>query len=109
MLRNFIRDPGTQVTLGTFVATFVYCVAALVSIGAGDNGEFVPHLSITVAFGLVVVDMAVLIYFIHHITTQIQLPHVIASIAKDLAHAVAVQSADQPHLAAREPQDAPVW
>ena len=24
MLRNFVRDRGTQVTLGTFVATFVY-------------------------------------------------------------------------------------
>ncbi|MGD0378172.1 MAG: DUF2254 family protein [Streptosporangiaceae bacterium] len=29
MLRNFIRDRGTQVTLGTFVATFVYAVLAL--------------------------------------------------------------------------------
>jgi uncharacterized membrane protein len=28
MLRNFIRDPGTQVTLGTFVATFVYAILA---------------------------------------------------------------------------------
>ena len=26
MLRNFIRDRGTQLTLGTFVATFVYAV-----------------------------------------------------------------------------------
>ncbi|MGB8502235.1 DUF2254 family protein, partial [Mycobacterium sp.] len=90
MLRNFIRDRGTQLTLGTFVATFVYCVVALVSIGPGDRGEFVPHISITTAFGLVLVDLAVLIYFTHHIATQIQLPQVIASIAKDLAHAVAV-------------------
>ncbi|MBO0838796.1 MAG: DUF2254 domain-containing protein, partial [Actinobacteria bacterium] len=29
MLRNFIRDRGTQLTLGTFVATFVYAVLAL--------------------------------------------------------------------------------
>ncbi|OBH04807.1 hypothetical protein A5696_03555 [Mycobacterium sp. E2699] len=96
MLRNFIRDRGTQLTLGTFVATFVYCVVALVSIGPGDRGEFVPHISITTAFGLVLIDLAVLIYFIHHIATQIQLPQVIAGIAKDLAHAVAVQSADRP-------------
>ena len=89
MLRNFIRDRGTQLTLGTFVATFVYCVVVLVSIGPGDRGEFVPHISITTAFGLVLVDLAVLIYFIHHIATQIQLPQVIASIAKDLAQAVA--------------------
>ncbi|MDI3315832.1 MAG: DUF2254 domain-containing protein [Mycobacterium sp.] len=96
MLRNFIRDPGSQLTLGTFVATFVYCILVLVSIGPADHGEFVPHLSITTTFALTLVDLAVLIYFIHHTATQIQLPSVIASIAKDLAHAVEVQSADTP-------------
>lgn len=35
--------------------------------------------------------------------TQIQLPQMIAGIARDLAVAVAVQSADQPRFAAREP------
>src|SRR6266567_3748811 len=87
MLRNFIRDRGTQITLGTFVATFVYCVLALVSIGPGPHGDIVPHISITVSFVLVVVDLAVLIYFINHIATEIQLPQVIASIAEDLSEA----------------------
>src|SRR6266581_5350147 len=67
MLRNFIRDRGTQLTLGTFVATFVYAILALGSIGHGHRGDFVPHLSITVALGLVLVALGVLIYFIHHI------------------------------------------
>ncbi|OBI43607.1 DUF2254 domain-containing protein [Mycobacterium sp. E796] len=107
MLRNFIRDRGTQLTLGTFVATFVYCIVVLVSIGPGDRGEFVPHVSITTAFGLVLIDLAVLIYFIHHIATQIQLPQVIAGIAKDLAQAVAVQSSDQPQSSARKPGRGP--
>lgn len=107
MLRNFIRDRGTQLTLGTFVATFVYCVVVLVSIGPADRGEFVPHISITTAFGLVLIDLALLVYFIHHITTQIQLPQVIASIAKDLAQAVAVQSEDQPRSSTRRSPQGP--
>ena len=95
ILRNFIRDRGTQVTLGTFVATFVYATLVLVSIGPGGGGrEFVPHLSITVAVGLVTVSLGVLIYFIHHIAMSIQLPHVIASIAKDLSRAIDVESRD---------------
>jgi uncharacterized membrane protein len=106
MLRNFIRDRGTQLTLGTFVATFVYCILVLVSIGPGDHGDYVPHLSITMTFQLVLIDLAVLIYFIHHIATQIQLPQVIAGIAQDLAHAVDAQSADSPHDAATQPPDA---
>ncbi|TMK88792.1 MAG: DUF2254 domain-containing protein [Actinobacteria bacterium] len=88
MLRNFIRDRGTQLTLGTFVATFVYAVLALGSIGHGRGGDFVPHLSITVALGLVLVALGVLIYFIHHIAKSIQLPEVIASIARDLSAAI---------------------
>jgi uncharacterized membrane protein len=91
MLRNFIRDRGTQVTLGTFVATFVYAVLALGAIGQGGPG-FVPHISITVTLALMVADLGVLIYFLHHITTQIQLPQVIAGIAGDLAEATELQA-----------------
>jgi uncharacterized membrane protein len=94
MLRNFIRDRGTQVTLGTFVATFVYAVLALGSIGQGVKHDFVPHISISVTLVLMVIDAAVLIYFLHHIAVQIQLPQVIAGIAGDLAAAIELQAGD---------------
>ena len=100
MLRNFIRDPGTQVTLGTFVGTFVYAILTLGSIGQESRGNFVPHISITVTLALLVVDLGVLIYFIHHIATQIQLPQVIAGIAGDLARAIEVQAGDTAATAA---------
>jgi uncharacterized membrane protein len=38
--------------------------------------------------GLALVDLGVLIYFIHHIAKSIQLPEVIAGIARDLTHAI---------------------
>jgi uncharacterized membrane protein len=94
MLRNFIRDRGTQLTLGTFVGTFVYAVLALGSIGQGSHGSFVPHISITVTLVLMVADLAVLIYFLNHVATQIQLPQVIAGIAGDLAEAIDAQAGD---------------
>jgi uncharacterized membrane protein len=98
MLRNFMRDRGTQWTLGTFVATFVYAILSLVVIGPGSHGDFVPHISVTMTLTLVVADLAVLIYFIHHIATQIQLPQVIASIAGDVAKAIEVENAQTaPH------------
>jgi uncharacterized membrane protein len=95
MLRNFIRDRGTQLTLGTFVATFVYSVLVLVSIGSGSHGDFVPHIGVTVTLGLMVADLGVLIYFIHHTAISIQLPQVIASIAADLAEAIQLQGGPQ--------------
>ena len=94
MLRNFIRDRGTQLTLGTFVATAVYCVLVLLAIGPAEHGVFVPHVSVDVVFLLVLVDLAVLIYFLHHIAIQIQLPFVIASIAKDLTRYLRVRRPD---------------
>jgi uncharacterized membrane protein len=95
MLRNFIRDRGTQLTLGTFVATFVYAVLVLVSIGPGPHGDFVPHIGVTTTLGLMVADLAILIYFIHHTAVSIQLPQVIASIARDLAGAIETQGGGQ--------------
>ncbi len=44
---------------------------------------------------LMVADLAVLIYFLHHITNQIQLPQVIADIAGDLQKAIELQAGDQ--------------
>jgi uncharacterized membrane protein len=91
MLRNFVRDRGTQLTLGTFVATFVYAVLVLVSIGPGPRGAFVPHVGVTTTLALMVAALGVLIYFIHHTATSIQLPQVIASIAGDLSAAIEEQ------------------
>ncbi len=98
MMRNFIRDVGNQVTLGIFVATFVYSILCLGSTSA-PSPDFIPHLSIAVAEALSLVDLAVLIYFIHHIAKSIQLPEVIAGIARDLTHAIDAEFPQQ--------QDAP--
>ena len=46
MLRNFIRDRGTQLTLGTFVATFVYATLVLISIGPERWHEHVRPASV---------------------------------------------------------------
>jgi uncharacterized membrane protein len=94
MMRNFVRDIGNQVTLGVFVGTFAYSVLCLGSITSAPPtrlGPFVPRLSIIVAEALLLVDLAVLIYFIHHIAKSIQLPEVIAGIARDLMHAIDVE------------------
>jgi len=95
MMRNFVRDLGNQVTLGVFVGTFVYAVLGLGSITSISHGDFVPRLSITVAEALLLVDLAVLIYFIHHIAKSIQLPEVIAGIARDLMRAIDAEFPEQ--------------
>jgi uncharacterized membrane protein len=87
VLRNFMRDRGNQVVLGTFVATFVYCLLVLRTV-RGTNGlagdEFIPHLAVTGGVALAIFSAAVLIYFIHHAAVGIQADHVIAVIAHEL-------------------------
>jgi uncharacterized membrane protein len=87
VLRNFMRDRGNQVVMGTFVATFVYCLLVLRTIHGTDglaDDAFVPHLAITGGVALAIISAAVLIYFIHHAAVAIQADHVIAAIAAEL-------------------------
>ncbi|MFN2324183.1 MAG: DUF2254 family protein, partial [Trueperaceae bacterium] len=77
LLVNFMKDRANQVVLGTFVATFVYCLLVLRIVRSGDAGldlaPVVPHLSIGVALTLTVVDLALLVYFFHHTAESVRL------------------------------------
>lgn len=87
LLRNFMRDKGNQITLGTFLAGFLYCLLILRAVHSGDDSglePFVPQLSILVAVLMAVAGLAVLIYFIHHSAESIQAPNVIAAVSRDL-------------------------
>jgi len=90
LLRNFMRDTGNQVVLGTFIATFVYCLLVLRTIrGDGDDySSFVPQLSVTVGLLLALASIGVLIYFIHHASTIIQVSHIIMEASNDLHRAI---------------------
>ena len=88
LLRNFVRDPGNQVVLGTFVSTFVYCLLVLRTVRGGDGTEFVPDVSVTLGVAFALTSLGVLIYFIHHVATSIQADSLIASVAEELKEAV---------------------
>ena len=48
LLRNFTRDRGNQITLGAFLGTFSYALMVLRSVRTQSEGEFMPHLSLSV-------------------------------------------------------------
>ncbi len=83
VLKNFMRDRSNQFVLGTFVATFLYCLVVLRSVrGTGDTG-FVPHLTVAFAVLLAAVGVAVLIYFIHHMATSIRIETLLQRLVTD--------------------------
>lgn len=87
LLRNFMRDTGNQVVLGTFTSTFLYCILVLRAVRGGDNTAFVPEISVTGGVVLAVISLGVLIYFIHHVSESIQVSHVLQAAAHELNHA----------------------
>jgi uncharacterized membrane protein len=84
LLRNFLRDTGNQLVLGTFIATFLYCLLVLRTIHGYNEDIFVPNLSISVGVALAIASLGVLIYFIHHVSVSIQADAIIATVGKDL-------------------------
>jgi len=85
LLRNYMRDTTTQVVLGTFVSTFVYCLLILRTIRRADEIAFVPHLSVNIGVLFALVSVGVLIYFIHHVAMSMQAGQVVARVGQDLA------------------------
>ncbi|MEP6551335.1 MAG: DUF2254 domain-containing protein [Gemmatimonadales bacterium] len=88
LLRGFMTDKGTQVVLGTFVATFLYSLFVLRSIRRADEGLFVPHLSVACGVLFVVTSLGVFVYFIHHVAVSIQADSVVARVGAELAERI---------------------
>ncbi len=86
LLGNFMRDRGNQVVLGTFLATYLFCLMALRTLGGSE--DTVPVVSTSVALLLAIASLGVLIFFIHHISTAMQAEHVVDAVARDLLTAV---------------------
>ncbi|GAB6040405.1 DUF2254 domain-containing protein [Endothiovibrio diazotrophicus] len=101
ILRNFMRNRVTQVTLGTFAGIFVYCLIVLRTIRGGE-AEFVPSTAVFFAFFMAVGGVGVLIFFIHHIASSIQASTIIASVAQETLSAIERQF---PQESALEPDE----
>lgn len=87
LLRRFMHDLTTQLALGVFLATSLYCLLIIRQLDAPGSSS-PPHLSVAFAVGLTILSMAMLIGFIHHIASLIQAPEVVAAVAADLDAAI---------------------
>ena len=91
VLRTFLRDRGSQIPLGVFTATFVYSLFVLVRVRTGVVGAvFVPRLSVSVSFALIVASMLALVYFVNHVAQSIRAVNIIESVAAETREAIDV-------------------
>ncbi len=84
LLRNFMADRTTQFALGAFVGTFVYCLMVLRQIRSVEEYAFTPEIAVTVAIGLSIALLGMLLYYIHHIAQSIEVETVVYDIGQEL-------------------------
>lgn len=105
LLRNFMRDRGNQVTLGVFLGTFGYALLVLRSVRGGEESAFVPALGVTIGLVLAGACVALLIYFIHHVASRINVDTVIDLVSDDVLRDIRRLTLDEAPPAPPEPID----
>ena len=87
LLTNFMSDKGNQLSLGSFISTFVYAVLVLRAVRTADEAGmagYVPQLSLLVATILMAISVAVLVFFLNHIPSSIRINTVLEGIGSRL-------------------------
>jgi uncharacterized membrane protein len=82
ILLSFTKDRVTQWTLGIFLGTFAFCVAALPAARSLPY-PLAPVATVTCAMLLAVACVAWLIFFINHISQAISVNHIVDRIARE--------------------------
>jgi uncharacterized membrane protein len=95
LLRVFLGDRTTQLVLGMFVATFVYCLAAALSIPPASVEPEGPQLTATVGLLLMLATFASLILLVQHISTMLQAPNIAAAAGAELRNVVLAEIPDE--------------
>ncbi|WP_370032639.1 DUF2254 domain-containing protein [Qipengyuania mesophila] len=101
LLTNFMEDRGNQLSLATFIGSFVYALIVLRAVRAEDETPaaaadaaatalpgFTPQLSLLVAYALMGLCVAVLVFFLNHIPSSIRINKVLEGIGERLLDAI---------------------
>jgi len=101
---SFSRDRVTQWTLGIFLGTFLYCLAALPAARSLPY-PFAPVATVLGAMVLALVCVGLLLFFIHHISQAISVNHIVDRIAEE-TEAMIDELMPWPHRLNRHLKDA---
>lgn len=83
LLPNFMRQKTTQLVMGLFIGTFIYCLIVLQAI-VNFNDNTLPYISIITGFSLGIISFFVLIYFIHFVCYVIDIDNVLHFLTNNL-------------------------
>ncbi len=88
MLRRFLRAPTTKISLGVFMATFIYALMVLRTIGLANRPDFVPDISITISLWWLLLSMVMFLRLISTTTQGLRVAAVVRQLGRDGATAI---------------------
>jgi len=84
IVKRILRDKPSQLAIGLFVATFVHSILAVREVtNNGDGTGNVPGIAVVTAFVLVLVSIAVLVVYVHHIGQALRVSALIELVGKE--------------------------
>lgn len=83
MLRRFLRDPTTKISLGAFMATFIYALLVMRTIGTTDHPNFVPNNSVSMSLLLLLLSMFMFLRLISRTTQGLRVAAVLRDLGRD--------------------------
>jgi uncharacterized membrane protein len=84
IVQRILQDKPSQLAIGLFVATFVHAILAIREVtNNGDGTGNVPGIAVVTAFVLVLVSIAVLVMYVHHIGQSLRVSSLIELVGKD--------------------------
>lgn len=102
LIRNFMSDLQTQMTLGLFMGTIVYLLIVLSTLREDMAAAEVPRLAVSTGTLLVLASVTALLFFVHRLARSIISDTMIGRIGADLDGAVADQLPEEPEPYAPE-------
>ncbi len=84
ILRTFLKDRTSQLTLGAFVATFTFSLVILREVPQGSS-RVVPAISAIVAFALVLASLVTFVAYVNHMARAIRISRITAGIGDETA------------------------
>src|SRR4051795_4287321 len=82
-VRPFLQDRPSQFAIGVFVGTFAHAMLAMRAVLSFSHPGDVPGLTIVVSYTLVIVDIVVLVAYVHHIANSLKVDSIIRSIGTE--------------------------
>lgn len=86
VVRVFVRSRLTQLTLGCFLATFVFSLHATVAL---NDREQVPSLTVLVTIGMLVLTLVAFLAFLHGMTRMLRVQYLLTMVTTSGRESVA--------------------